>query len=57
MRYFKNFDTGEIWTREEIKKSFDAVRYELPDPNMDFDVYLENLLALGRDGVGGLVEI
>ena len=57
MKRYKNFDTGEIWTLEEIKKSFDNVRYELPDPDIDFETYLENLLALGRAGVGGLVEI
>lgn len=57
MKRYKNFDTGEIWTLEEIKKSFDAVRYELPDPSIDFETYLENLLALGRAAVGGLVEI
>jgi len=57
VRLFKNFDTGETWTLEEVKDSYKAFRYEMRNDHSTFEGYLENLLNMGRAGQGGLVEV
>lgn len=57
MKEYKNFDTGEIWTEEEIKKEYEAFRCEMEDDFGCFEDYLDHLLDMGRNRTGGLIEI
>lgn len=56
MRY-RNLDTGEVWTAEEIEKEFNNFRHEMEGwEEKSFDEYMEHLLDLGKQGSGGMVE-
>lgn len=54
MMTYRNFDTNEIWTEEEIKEIFDHEE-DLQDNYETFENYLEHLLDLGRQQAGGIV--
>lgn len=58
MRY-KNIDTNEVFTLEELKLDYEVFRWDMEDPKRfgSFDEYLDTLLDLGRIGIGGLVEV
>lgn len=56
MKLYKNIDTNEIWTLEEIKDSYESVKYEISDEPEEFEDYLDDLLQKGYAGQGGLVE-
>ena len=56
MKLYKNIDTNEIWTLEEIKDSYESVKYEISDEPESFESYLDDLLQKGYAGQGGLVE-
>ena len=55
MKKYIIFDTGEIWTEDEIKEQFemfkDEMQYDL------FDDYMDDMLSLGRQRIGGMIEI
>lgn len=55
MKYFIDFDSNELYTLDEMKTAFESVRDEIKDN--DFESYLERLLLLGRDKIGGVVEV
>ena len=57
MKTYKNLDTNKIWTLEEVKEAYEQFKYEISDGSVDFEEYLDNLLAQGRAGTGGLVEV
>lgn len=52
---YRNFDTNEIWTEEEIREIYDCEE-SLQDNYKTFEEYLEHLLDLGKQQVGGIVE-
>lgn len=52
---YKNFDTGELWTEEEIREEYEAEE-SLKENHETFEDYLEYLLGLGRQRVGGIIE-
>lgn len=52
---FKDFDSGEEYHLEELEKAYNDQRHELPYGT--FEEYLDEMLDLGRQGIGGLVEI
>ena len=54
MTAYKNFDTGEIWTREELEHEYNLYKEEMRFS--DFEEYLEEMLGLGRQKTGGFVE-
>ena len=54
MRY-KDFDTGEEYTLDELKATYKQFENEMQYDN--FEDYLEKMLDLGRQKIGGLVEI
>ena len=54
MRY-KDFDTGEEYTLDELKTIYNQQEDEMQYDS--FEDYLYNALALGRQKIGGLVEI
>ena len=56
MKTYRNIDTGEIWTEDEIRQAFEAFRYEMKETYDSFEDYLDAQLAAGRAGTGGLVE-
>jgi hypothetical protein len=52
---YRNIDTNEIWTREEIEEIYNCEE-SLQEEYGTFDEYLEHLLDLGRQRIGGVVE-
>lgn len=56
MKQYMNFDTGEIWTEDEIREVYEGIPGCIDD-YPTFEDYLEYLLDLGRQKVGGIVEM
>lgn len=54
MRY-KDFDTGEEYTLDELKATYKQFENEMQYDS--FEDYLEKMLDLGRQKIVGLVEI
>ena len=54
MKYYMNFDTGVFWTEDEVRQLYEQFRSEDFD---SFDDYLEQMLDLGKQFEGGLVEL
>lgn len=54
---YRNIDTNEVYTLEEVKESYEKFKWEISDNPVDFEEYLENMLNQGRAGTGGLVEV
>lgn len=53
MKTYKNVATGEIWTKEEIRESYEQLKErEEIEGYETFEEYLEHLEDLGRDGYG-----
>ena len=55
MRMYRNFDTGEIFTEEEVREAYELFSEETPDET--FEIYMERMLEQGRQKTGGLEEI
>lgn len=55
MRKYMNLDTGEVWTEEEVREAYEDLKGELDYNN--FEEYLDHLLSLGAQKIGGLVEV
>ena len=56
MKKYMNFDTEEVWTEDEIREVYDGIP-ECIDDYPTFENYLEYLLNLGRQKVGGIIEM
>ena len=54
---YRNIDTGEIWTLEEVKEAYEDFKSEISDETNSFEDYLDDLLDMGRRKEGGLEEI
>ena len=48
---YLNFDTGEVWTKEEIRSESDEMSDE------KFDEYMDSLLRQGIERTGGIIEM
>ena len=55
MKMYRNIDTGEIWTEEEIRKEFEDFKDEMPYES--FDEYMDDMLSKGRQRITGLEEV
>ena len=55
MKTYMNLDTWEIWTEEEIQRSYNDLRGEIA--HADFKEYMEHLLSLGKQRISGLAEV
>lgn len=55
MKKYMLFDTGEIYTLEEIHAEYDHFRDEMT--YTDFDDYMDTMLSLGKQKIGGFVEV
>ena len=55
MTIYMDFDTGEEYTLEELKTIYNQFKDEMQYDS--FEDYLEKMLDLGRQKIGGLVEI
>lgn len=53
-KMYKEFDTGEVYTLEELEEAFEQFKDEMAYTT--FDEYMEEMLRQGREKVGGLVE-
>ena len=56
MKYYMSIDSGEIYTIAEIKNDYEMFKNEMLG-YADFNDYFETMLSLGRERVGGFVEI
>lgn len=56
MRTFKNFDTNETWTEDEIRKTYESESV-LSEAFPTFEEYVDFLLDLGKRFEGGIVEV
>ena len=56
MKKYLSIDTGETWTEKELYLEFDG-NYELQERYDSFDKCLADLLELGKQKSGGLVEV
>ena len=54
---YKNVDTGEVWTLEEVKEAYEDFKHEIADEAKSFEDYLDDMLDMGRRKEGGLEEI
>lgn len=52
---YTSLDTGETWTTEEIEEIYNAEE-SLHDTYGTFEEYLNHLLDLGRQKIGGIIE-
>lgn len=52
---FKNIESGEIWSYEEIKEAYDQFKDEMRYDSVE--EWIDELLSLGRQGIGGMVEV
>lgn len=64
MKTYMNINTGETWTEEEIRKSYEDFYDEIAGESEDganefptFASYLEHLLSMGRQRTGGVAEV
>ena len=55
MKTYKNIDTGESWTADEIREIYEAEE-SLKEQYSTFEQYLEYLLELGKQKTGGIIE-
>ncbi len=53
--FYMNFDTGRIFSLKELKEEYAKYRHEMDYST--FDEWFDKMLDLGRQKVGGLVEI
>ena len=56
MRQFKNIDTGEIWSEEEIRTKYNNFKSESSGFD-SFEDYLKDQIRLGKSGESGLSPI
>lgn len=56
MKYM-DINSGEIWTEEEIKETYEQFKDEMPTTFESFEEYLDFLLKLGREKIGGFVKV
>ncbi len=64
MKTYMNLDTGELWTEDEIRKSYVDFQSEIAGEDEDegneyptFASYLDHLLSMGRQRTGGIAEV
>ena len=50
-----DFNTGEILTLQELNEEYRMYSHEME--YRSFDDYFEDMLSLGRQRIGGLVEV
>ncbi len=50
---YRNFDTNELFTEEEVKRLYEQFKDEMPYDS--FEDYIEDMLSKGRRKEGGLV--
>lgn len=55
-KVYEAIDTGELWTETEVRQAYEEV-WEVHEDYPTFEEYLENQLAMGRQRIGGLVEV
>lgn len=55
MKKYRNIDTGEIWTEEEVRKEFEDFKDEMSYES--FDDYMDDMLSKGRQRITGLEEV
>lgn len=53
---YMSFDTEEICTEEEIRVVYNG-EPELLERFPNFDDYMDYLMGLGRDKIGGIIEV
>lgn len=54
MKKYRNIDTGEIWTEDEIKEQFEMFKDEMQYDSLDD--YMDSMLSKGRQRITGFEE-
>ena len=55
MKKYRDIDSGEIWTEEEVREQFEQFKDEMPYES--FDDYMDDMLSKGRQRITGFEEI
>jgi hypothetical protein len=55
MKKYRDIDSGEIWTEEEVREQFEQFKDEMPYES--FDDYMDDMLSKGRQRITGLEEV
>ena len=55
MKKYRDIDSGEIWTEEEVRKQFELFKDEMPYES--FDEYMDDMLSKGRQRITGFEEV
>lgn len=55
MKKYMDFNSGEVWTEEEIKAEYESFKDEMSFSS--YEDYLDEMLRLGACKEGGLVEV
>lgn len=56
MKQYRNIDTNEIWTEDEIKEIYES-EFNLREAYPTFAEYMDYLLDLGKKSEGGIEEV
>jgi len=55
MKKYRDIDSGEIWTEEEVREQFELLKDEMSYES--FDDYMDNMLSKGRQRITGFEEV
>ena len=56
MKYM-DINSGEIWTEDEIRNGFESEPELWDSFNGDFDGYIDFLLDMGAQKIGGIIDV
>lgn len=48
MKYYRDLDTGMIWSEEEIRENYDLFKDEIEEEHASFEEFMEEKLLNGR---------
>lgn len=59
MKQYRNIDTNEIWSEDELRKAYNDFREESEYVSSfeSFEDYLDDQLRQGRERIGGLAPV
>lgn len=55
MKKYRDIDSGEIWTEEEVREQFELFKDEMSYES--FDDYMDDMLSKGRQRITGFEEV
>lgn len=55
MKKYRDIDSGEIWTEEELMEQYELFKDEMQYES--FDDYMDDMLSKGRQRITGFEEV